>query len=111
MTSKEKQDELIMKQRAELAARKGTTVLDYEVEKRIGDSTMSVLEMELRKLLPNEGEGLDDIDVPEATIRRNKTSALHLNVFVDAEGRQRHLENEFAMELLHIMRTSKSFLG
>lgn len=86
-------------------------MLDYEVERRIGAVTLSVLESELRKLLPNDGEGLEDVDVPEATIRRNKMAyALAANHGGDGHGSSKP-ENEFAMELLHIMKTSRTFLG
>jgi hypothetical protein len=93
--------------------------LDYETEKRIGEATLNILESELKKLLPNDGEGMEDIDVPEATIRRNKTAhhyhhqqqqLLHGDDYA-RHNSMRPPENEFAMELLHIMRTSQSFLS
>jgi hypothetical protein len=64
MTEKEKKEELIMKQRAELAIKKGTAELDPEIEKMIGMEVLEALEAELTKLLllndGNDGSMIDN---------------------------------------------------
>jgi hypothetical protein len=57
MTEKEKKEELIMKQRAELAIKKGTAELDPEIEKEIAMEVLEALESELTKLLSDNDDG------------------------------------------------------
>jgi hypothetical protein len=57
MTEKEKKEELIMKQRAELAIKKGTAELDLEIEKEIAMEVLEALESELTKLLSDNDDG------------------------------------------------------
>lgn len=59
MTEKEKKEQLILKQRAELAIKKGTAELPIEVERRIEIEILQVLEGELSKLM------VDDEHSPE----------------------------------------------
>lgn len=51
LSDKEKKEELILKQRAELALKKGTAELDSSVEKTIAKEVMNQLEFELSKLI------------------------------------------------------------
>lgn len=57
MTEKEKKEQLILKQRAELAIKKGTAELPPEIERRIELEVLQMLESELCKLLGDETEG------------------------------------------------------
>jgi hypothetical protein len=64
MTEKEKKEQLILKQRAELALKKGTAELPAEVERRIELEVLASLQEELEKLLvddtaPHAGHGKD----------------------------------------------------
>jgi len=54
MTDKEKKEQLILKQRAELAIKKGTAELPIEVERQIELEVLDSLEAELSKLLVEE---------------------------------------------------------
>lgn len=56
MTEKEKKAEQIIKQRAELAVKKGTAELDPQIEKTISKDVLAILEQELTKLLAEESE-------------------------------------------------------
>jgi hypothetical protein len=51
MTEKEKKAEQVLKQRAELAVKKGTAELDSKIEKSIASEVLATLEQELAKLL------------------------------------------------------------
>lgn len=62
MSEKEKKEELIMKQRAELAIKKGTAQLDPAIEKAIAMGVLEALETELTKLLLVDGDGASTID-------------------------------------------------
>lgn len=57
MTEKEKKEQLILKQRAELALKKGTAELPPEIERRIELDVLQMLESELCKLLGEDAEG------------------------------------------------------
>eukprot|EP00601_Ochromonadales_sp_CCMP2298_P009776 CAMPEP_0173269114 /NCGR_PEP_ID=MMETSP1142-20121109/30703_1 /TAXON_ID=483371 /ORGANISM="non described non described, Strain CCMP2298" /LENGTH=873 /DNA_ID=CAMNT_0014205433 /DNA_START=275 /DNA_END=2895 /DNA_ORIENTATION=- len=54
MTDKEKKEQLILKQRAELALKKGTAELPADIERRIELEVLQALEAELSKLLAEE---------------------------------------------------------
>lgn len=54
MSEKEKKEEMILKQRAELAIKKGTAELETVVEKEIGNEVLATLDKELNKLLVEE---------------------------------------------------------
>ncbi len=56
MSEKEKKEELVLKQRAELAIKKGTAELDSALEQQIAAEVLATLEQELVKLLVEEGE-------------------------------------------------------
>lgn len=56
MSEKEKKEELILRQRAELAIKKGTAELDPALEKQIAADVLGALEAELSKLLVEEME-------------------------------------------------------
>lgn len=56
MSEKEKKEELILRQRAELAIKKGTAELDPAYEKQIAADVLGALEAELSKLLVEEME-------------------------------------------------------
>lgn len=56
MTEKEKKEELILRQRAELAIKKGTAELDEDIEREIEKEVLASLESELTKLLVEEME-------------------------------------------------------
>jgi len=111
LTEKEKKDEQIMKQRAELAAKKGTMVLDPAVEAKIGEFASYTLESELTKLLTTEeefdekegtsGGGGVDKDVTATSSKKKKFGRESL--FGTPLG------NEFAAELLYILRTATEF--
>jgi hypothetical protein len=68
MSEKERKEELIMKQRAELAIKKGTAELDPEIEKFIGMEILEALEAELTKLLLFNDDGSNTLD---SNIRTN----------------------------------------
>ena len=57
MTEKEKKEQLILKQRAELALKKGTAELPPEIERRIELDVLKMLESELSKLLGEHEDG------------------------------------------------------
>lgn len=57
MTEKEKKEQLILKQRAELALKKGTAELPPEIERRIELDVLKMLESELAKLLGEDEDG------------------------------------------------------
>ncbi len=56
MSEKEKKDELIQRQRAELAVKKGTAELDLALEKMIENEVLGALEAELAKLLADDSD-------------------------------------------------------
>ena len=62
MSEKEKREELILRQRAELAIKKGTAELPAEVEREIEQEVLSALEADLSKLLVEGLEGLGEFD-------------------------------------------------
>lgn len=66
MTEKEKKAELILKQRAELAVKKGTAELEAKVEKTIAAEVLATLEQELNKLLREETEERVHMNLPIA---------------------------------------------
>ena len=71
MTEKEKKEELIMKQRAELAIKKGTAELDPAIEKAIALEVLEALEAELTKLLLVDGEDASQSIQLDNRIRTN----------------------------------------
>lgn len=66
MTEKEKKAELILRQRAELAIKKGTAELDPKLEKSIASEVLTGLETELTKLLNEEIEEKVHMNLPIA---------------------------------------------
>lgn len=66
MTEKEKKAEQILKQRAELAVKKGTAELDAKIEKTIAAEVLATLEQELNKLLREETEERVHMNLPIA---------------------------------------------
>jgi hypothetical protein len=56
MSEKEKKEEQILKQRAELALKKGTAELDPRLEKEIEQEVLATLEAELTKLLQEDSD-------------------------------------------------------
>ena len=96
--------------------------MEHELLKLVGDATES-------NTIRTHGHGIEEIEMPAATIRRNKGLALKVQQMQQQQQQQQHnqlfdlshssttaaapstSENEFALELLHIMRTSSTFLG
>jgi hypothetical protein len=74
MTEKEKKEELILRQRAELAIKKGTAELDQEMEKQIGIEVLALLESELNKLLAEESE--ENIHATLPISRKNNSTSM-----------------------------------
>jgi hypothetical protein len=75
MTEKEKKEQLILKQRAELALKKGTAELPPEIERRIELEVLQMLESELCKLLGDESEG-------QAESKKDKLARSHAGAAV-----------------------------
>lgn len=113
LTEKEKKDEQIMKQRSELAAKKGMMVLDPDVEAKLGEFAIYTLENELTKLLitdESENEVADKEEKGNAgqgggdnAKRGDKKKFGRESLFGTPLG------NEFAAELLYILRTANEF--
>jgi hypothetical protein len=80
MSEKERKEELLLKQRAELAIKKGTAELNPAIEREIGLEVLEALEAELTKLLLAD----DERDI-EGQIRSNlpisRKSIRESNVF------------------------------
>lgn len=74
MSEKEKKEELILKQRAELAIKKGTAVLDEAIEREIGREVLRNLETELQKLLAEESEESVHWNLP--VVRKNMNAVM-----------------------------------
>jgi len=64
MSEKEKKEELILKQRAELAIKKGTAELDPEIEHMISLEVIQALQAELAKLLTEDNEQRVHMNLP-----------------------------------------------
>ncbi len=64
MSEKEKKEELILKQRAELAIKKGTAELDPEIEQIISYEIVQALQNELAKLLTEENHQRVHMNLP-----------------------------------------------
>ncbi len=77
MTEKEKKEELILRQRAELAIKKGTAELEEEIEKEIEKEVLASLESELTKLLVEEMEEKVHANLPIS--RKSNLGVEHSN--------------------------------
>lgn len=81
MTEKEKKEELILRQRAELAIKKGTAELDEEIEREIEKEVLASLESELTKLLVEEMEEKVHANLPIS--RKSNLAAEHNKIHSD----------------------------
>jgi hypothetical protein len=91
MTEKEKKEQLILKQRAELALKKGTAELPPEIERRIELDVLQLLEAELCKLLGDE----DGAGQPES--KKEKLAKSHAGAVVSkshSPGKQTSVNNK-----------------
>lgn len=109
MTDAEKRMELVRRQRAELAAKKGTAELDPEVERRIGNATLAALEQELAKLLADE---IDERGHMVASATASTRTHAHWRDDQSSDNESTApVGNEFAAELLYVMRIATGILG
>lgn len=90
MTEKEKKEELILRQRAELAIKKGTAELDESTEKEIGKEVLSSLEVELTKLLVEEMEEKVHSNLP--ILRKNNQTGDNTKQSVEAKSDSKMLK-------------------
>ena len=123
MNETEKRVDLSRKQRAELAMKKGAASLAKEAERALGEEVVSSLEHELMGLLPSMSGDGDDLSIGSggsysltspssplrSTVRVIKASELDSTLEATEEdsqvlGDRREKTNEFALELVHLLK-------
>jgi hypothetical protein len=114
LTEAEKRKELKRKQRAELAARKGGGALGKDMEDEIGNIVYDILEKELCELTTDDGTGMggEDMDVllPTRSYTQRQRKHGEYGATDDTEHEHDTLSNEFATELLYLLRMAKSVI-
>lgn len=99
MTERERRDEELQRQRSELAAKKGIGQLERERENKIQRESLQLVQEELMKMV------LDSNNNSQKTSSVSSSPGSGLKIDETANSKE---ENEFAMELLHIIRTSQN---
>lgn len=116
MSEVEKKQELVLKQRAELAAKKNLAELGPEIVKRLGGDVLHDLQSELQKLLHREETIPDTASTKEptataaASVQKDKAEVKEEEVDDEMDGTTSVSTNEFATELLYILKTSRDSL-
>jgi hypothetical protein len=132
MSEREQRDEELRRQRAALAAKKGQGQLDMEVEKQIQALSYHALEEELMKLLSDESRQTATADQQSSKAspdgdKAQKSKSKGTPTTPKADSKSKHADdhpnkidsiayndtpsaNDFASELLHIIRLSRSIM-